>query len=105
VRTLIKQDFDRALERCDVVVAPTTPTTAFRLGEKTADPLEMYLSDVFTLSLNLAGLPGVSIPCGAADGLPIGLQVIGGAFAEETVLRAAYAYEQAAGVRLGTPAL
>lgn len=105
VRTLIKQDFDRALEHCDVVVAPTTPTTAFRLGEKTADPLEMYLSDVFTLSLNLAGLPGVSIPCGAADGLPIGLQVIGGAFAEETVLRAAYAYEQAAGVRLGTPAL
>jgi aspartyl-tRNA(Asn)/glutamyl-tRNA(Gln) amidotransferase subunit A len=99
VRTLIKGDFDRALERCDVLVAPTTPTTAFRLGEKTADPLQMYLSDVFTLSLNLAGLPGISIPCGLAQGLPVGVQVIAGAFQEETILRVAHAYERATGRR------
>ncbi len=103
VRTLIKGDFDRALERCDVLVAPTTPTTAFRLGEKTADPLEMYLSDVFTLSLNLAGLPGISIPCGFSEGLPIGVQVIGGAFQEEIVLQAAHAYEQATAWRRTPP--
>jgi len=94
-RTLIKQDFDRALEVCDALIAPTTPTTAFRIGEKIADPLQMYLQDVFTLSLNLAGLCGISIPCGFAEGLPIGLQVLGGAYQEETVLRLAYAYEQA----------
>ncbi len=95
VRTLIRRDFDEALARCDVIAAPATPTTAFRIGEKSADPLQMYLSDIFTLSLNLAGLPGVSIPCGFAEGLPIGLQVIGGAYGEERILRAAHAYEQA----------
>jgi aspartyl-tRNA(Asn)/glutamyl-tRNA(Gln) amidotransferase subunit A len=95
VRTLIKQDFDRALEQCDALVVPTTPTTAFRIGEKVDDPLQMYLGDVFALPLNLAGLCGVSIPCGFAEGLPIGLQVLGGAFAEATILRVAYAYEQA----------
>ncbi|HID89757.1 MAG TPA: Asp-tRNA(Asn)/Glu-tRNA(Gln) amidotransferase subunit GatA, partial [Anaerolineae bacterium] len=96
VRTLIKEDFDRAFERVDVIVAPTTPTTAFRIGEKVDDPLQMYLSDVFTLSMNLAGICGLSLPCGFDQrGLPIGMQVIGPAFGEETVLRVAYAYEQA----------
>lgn len=95
VRTLIRQDFDRAFEQVDVIVAPTSPTPAFRLGEKVEDPLQMYLSDIFTLSLNLAGLCGVSVPCGFSDGLPVGLQFIGKAFDEMTVLRAAYAYEQA----------
>lgn len=95
VRTLIKGDFDRAFEDCDVIVAPTSPTVAFKIGEKVDDPLQMYLSDIFTLSVNLAGICGVSIPCGFADGLPVGLQIMGKPFAEETVLRVAYAYEQA----------
>jgi aspartyl-tRNA(Asn)/glutamyl-tRNA(Gln) amidotransferase subunit A len=95
VRTLIKRDFETAFERCDVVATPTSPTVAFRIGEKTDDPLQMYLSDVFTLSANLAGVCGLSVPCGFADGLPIGLQLIGPAFGEEQVLRIAYAYEQA----------
>ncbi len=95
-RTLIKADFDAAFEQVDVIVAPTSPTTAFRIGEKVDDPLQMYLSDVFTLSMNLAGICGLSLPCGFdADGLPIGLQVMGPAFGEERVLRVAYAYEQA----------
>jgi len=96
VRTLIRRDFERAFERCDALVTPTTPTTAFRLGEKTTDPLAMYLSDIFTISVNLAGLPGISLPCGFdAQGLPIGLQIVGKPFDEPTVLRAAHAYEQA----------
>ncbi len=95
VRTLIKQDFDRAFKRFDVLIAPTSPTVAFKIGEKVDDPLQMYLSDVFTLSLNLAGLCGISILCGFADGLPVGLQIMGDAFAEEAILRVAYAYEQA----------
>jgi len=95
VRTLIRRDFDAALEVCDVIVAPTTPTTAFRMGERTANPLEMYLTDVYTLALNLAGLCGVSIPCGFADGLPVGVQVFGKAFDEATVLRVAHAYQRA----------
>jgi aspartyl-tRNA(Asn)/glutamyl-tRNA(Gln) amidotransferase subunit A len=96
VRTLIRRDFDRALEQCDVLVAPTSPTTAFRLGEKVDDPLQMYLADVFTLALSLAGLCGLSLPCGFdAAGLPIGLQIMGGPFDEATVLRVAHAYEQA----------
>jgi aspartyl-tRNA(Asn)/glutamyl-tRNA(Gln) amidotransferase subunit A len=95
VRTLIKQDFDEAFRNFDVLVAPTSPTVAFKLGEKVDDPLQMYLSDIFTLSLNLAGICGISIPCGFADGLPVGLQIMGDAFAEEAVLRVAYAYEQA----------
>jgi len=94
VRTLIKGDFETAFEHCDIIAAPTTPTVAFRLGEKIDDPLQMYLTDVFTLSMNLAGICGLSMPCGFADGLPIGLQLIGPAFGEEKVLRAAYAYEQ-----------
>ncbi len=95
VRTLIKRDFDEAFKSVDVIVTPTAPTAAFRLGEKTEDPLQMYLSDIFTISVNLAGVPGISIPCGfTSNNLPIGLQLIGKHFDEETILKAAYAYEQ-----------
>jgi aspartyl-tRNA(Asn)/glutamyl-tRNA(Gln) amidotransferase subunit A len=96
VRTLIKRDFDQAFERFDVLAAPTSPTTAFKIGEKTSDPLAMYLSDVCTLPVNVAGLPGISVPCGFdGQGLPVGLQLIGKAFDEATLLRTAYTYEQA----------
>lgn len=95
VRTLIKQDFDRAFEQVDVIVAPTSPSVAFKIGEKADDPLQMYLADVFTLAQSLAGIPTISIPCGFADDLPVGLQVMGRAFDETRVLRVAYAYEQA----------
>ncbi len=95
VRRLIRRDFDRAFERFDVLVGATSPTVAFRLGEKTDDPLAMYLSDVCTIPVNMGGLPGLSIPCGfSAEGLPIGLQLVGKPLAEETLLRAAYAFEQ-----------
>ena len=95
VRTLIKQDFEKAFEKVDVIVTPTTPTTAFKAGEKTADPLQMYLSDIFTISVNLAGVPGISVPCGfTSENLPVGLQIIGKHFDEESVLKIAYAYEQ-----------
>jgi aspartyl-tRNA(Asn)/glutamyl-tRNA(Gln) amidotransferase subunit A len=95
VRTLIRRDFERAFESCDVVMAPVAPTTAFKLGEKTDDPLTMYLSDIFTISVNLAGLPGMSMPCGYDDkGLPIGLQIIGAPFSEETIFRVGDAYEK-----------
>ncbi|TMA80548.1 MAG: aspartyl/glutamyl-tRNA amidotransferase subunit A [Deltaproteobacteria bacterium] len=96
VRTLIRRDFARVFEQADVIVTPTAPTTAFRLGEKLADPLQMYLSDIFTISVNLAGLPGIVVPCGVDDaGLPIGLQIVGPPFGEEVVLRTARAYEAA----------
>jgi aspartyl-tRNA(Asn)/glutamyl-tRNA(Gln) amidotransferase subunit A len=96
VRTLIRRDFDQAFQTCDVICTPTAPTPAFPLGSKTADPLEMYLGDVFTTPINLAGLPAISIPCGfSGNGLPIGLQIIGKMFDESAVLRAAYAFEQA----------
>ncbi len=95
VRTLIKADFDRAFEAVDVVVGPTSPVPAFRLGERVDDPLQMYLADIFTISVNLAGLPGISVPCGFADGLPVGLQLIGRPWDEATLLRVAHAYEQA----------
>jgi aspartyl-tRNA(Asn)/glutamyl-tRNA(Gln) amidotransferase subunit A len=95
VRTLLRQAWESAFARVDVLVGPTTPTTAFRFGEKTANPLEMYLADIFTVSLNLVGMCGISIPCGFDDeGLPIGLQICGPALGEEVVLRTAYAYEQ-----------
>jgi aspartyl-tRNA(Asn)/glutamyl-tRNA(Gln) amidotransferase subunit A len=104
VRTLIKRDFDRAFERVDVIATPTAPTPAFRLGEKTQDPLQMYLSDIFTISVNLAGVPALSMPCGfSSEGLPIGLQLIGKPFDEETVLRAASTYEQATTWRTRKP--
>lgn len=96
VRALIKHDFDLAWQQCDVIVTPTMPTTAFEIGEKTQDPLQMYLSDIYTISVNLAGLPAISLPCGFDNaGLPIGLQLIGQPFDEATILRAAYGYEQA----------
>ncbi len=95
VRTLIRREFDAAFARCDVLVTPTSPTVAFRLGEKTADPVAMYLNDVFTLPVNIAGLPGMSVPCGFVDGLPVGLQFIGKPFDEATLLRVGHAYQQA----------
>ncbi|KPJ76089.1 MAG: glutamyl-tRNA amidotransferase [Deltaproteobacteria bacterium SG8_13] len=96
VRTLIMEDFKKAFESCDVIVAPTAPTPAFRIGEKIEDPLTMYLSDIFTLSANLAGIPGISIPCGfSSGGLPIGLQILGKHFDEQTLLQTAYRFEQA----------
>jgi len=99
VRTLIRQDFEHAFEHCDIIVTPVAPTTAFKLGEKTADPLQMYLSDIFTISVNLAGLPGLSVPCGYDGlGLPIGLQLIGPPFGEEMILRAGDAYENSAAI-------
>jgi aspartyl-tRNA(Asn)/glutamyl-tRNA(Gln) amidotransferase subunit A len=95
VRTLIKRDFEKAFEKIDVIVTPTSPTPAFRAGEKTDDPLQMYLADIFTISVNLAGVPGISIPCGfTSDNMPVGLQVIGKHFDEESILKVAYAYEQ-----------
>jgi len=95
VRTLIKRDFDEAFKQVDVIATPTAPTAAFKIGEKSSDPLQMYLSDIFTISVNLAGIPGISIPCGFTKGdLPIGLQILGRHFDEASVLRAAFAYEQ-----------
>jgi aspartyl-tRNA(Asn)/glutamyl-tRNA(Gln) amidotransferase subunit A len=97
VRTRIAQDFSRAFEQVDFVVTPTSPTVAFELGERTADPLAMYLSDYFTVPMPLAGIPAVSIPCGLSDGLPVGFQIAGPAFSEARILDAAYALEQAIG--------
>ncbi len=96
VRTLIRQDFLEAFKKVDVLLTPTSPTPAFKLGEKTNDPLQMYLSDIYTINVNLAGLPGISVPCGFSDNtLPIGMQLIAGPFQEEKLFHAAYAYEQA----------
>jgi aspartyl-tRNA(Asn)/glutamyl-tRNA(Gln) amidotransferase subunit A len=95
VRTLIRRDFEQAFASVDVVLMPTSPTVPFRLGEKTDDPLQMYLADVYTIPVNLAGLPGISLPCGFARGLPVGMQLIGRPFDEATIFRAAQAYERA----------
>lgn len=95
VRTLIKKDFEDVFEKYDVIVGPTTPTPAFKIGEKTNDPLTMYANDILTIPVNLAGVPGISVPCGFADGLPLGLQIIGKHFDEGTVYRVAHAFEQA----------
>ena len=106
VRTLIRRDFTQAFERCELIVTPTSPTAAFRLGEKVDDPLQMYLADVFTISANLAGVPGMSVNCGfTGAGLPIGLQFLGKPFDEGTILRAAHAYEQATPWRTRRPDL
>lgn len=106
VRTLIKQDFERAFAQVDVLVCPTAPTTAFKAGEKTDDPLSMYLSDLMTIPVNLAGLPGLSLPCGFdQQGLPIGLQMIGNVLQEETLFQVAYAYEQSTSWHQSTPPL
>ena len=95
VRTLIRREFDAAFEKYDALITPTSPTVPFKTGSKMDDPLQMYLSDVCTLPVNIAGVPGMSMPAGFIDGLPVGLQVIGRPFDEETILRVAYAYEQA----------
>jgi aspartyl-tRNA(Asn)/glutamyl-tRNA(Gln) amidotransferase subunit A len=99
VRTLIKRDFDEAFLKCDAIVSATSPTVAFPIGSKTEDPLSMYLCDVLTLGGNLAGLPGISLPCGMSQGLPVGLQVLAPQWGENVALRVARAYEEASGVR------
>lgn len=104
VRSLIRRDFTEAFEKCDVILTPTSPTPAFKIGEKAANPLEMYLSDIYTISVNLAGIPGLSMPCGlTASGLPAGLQIMAKPFDEETILRVAYTYEQKRGFTMGVP--
>lgn len=96
VRTLIKQDFDKAFEKCDLIVTPTCPSTAFKFGEKTADPLSMYLSDVYTTTVNLAGIAGISVPCGAdSQGLPVGMQIIAPVLGEEKLLRVSHQFQLA----------
>ncbi len=105
VRTLITREFDAAFSTCDVLVAPTSPTVPFRMGERVDDPMQMYLADVCTLPVNIAGLPGISVPAGFVDGLPVGLQVIGKPFAEETLIRVAFAFEQATEWRHERPAV
>ena len=95
VRTLIRREFDEVFKRYDALITPTSPTVSFKVGAKTGDPLQMYLSDICTLPVNIAGTPGLSIPAGFSDGLPVGMQIIGKPFSEETLFRVAYAYEQA----------
>ena len=95
VRTLLRRDFETAFEKVDIVMMPVSPTPAFKIGEISDDPLQMYLMDVFTVTLNMAGLPGIALPCGfSREGLPVGMQFIGNVFDEETLLRAAHAFEQ-----------
>ena len=104
VRRLIAQDFTRAFEKCDVIMGPTSPTTAFKLGEKASDPVQMYLSDIYTIAVNLAGLPGMSIPCGFdSRGLPVGLQIIGNYFREAQMLNVAHQYQLATDWHLRAP--
>ena len=104
VRALIRGDFETAFKDCALIACPVSPTPAFRLGEKLADPLTMYLSDIFTISANLAGIPGISVPCGfSSGGLPIGLQLLGPPFGEAEILQAAYAFEQATDFHLRKP--
>src|SRR4029077_17094293 len=106
VRTLIKRDFDAAFERCDAIISATSPTVAFPIGSKTQDPLSMYLCDVLTLGGNLAGLPGISVPCGLTDEvLPVGLQVLAPQWREDVALRVARAYEVASGIKAGVAPL
>lgn len=105
VRTLVKQDFDRAFEKYDLLVAPTSPSAAFKFGEKVDDPLAMYMMDVCTIPINLAGIPAISLPCGFSQGLPVGLQIIGKAFDEGRIMQAAYAFEQSSGIFPARPNL
>jgi aspartyl-tRNA(Asn)/glutamyl-tRNA(Gln) amidotransferase subunit A len=105
VRTLIKKDFDDVFENYDVVIGPTTPTPAFKIGEKIDDPLTMYANDILTIPVSLAGIPAISVPCGQADGLPVGLQIAGKAFDENTVYRVAHAFEQATEHHKAKPAM
>ena len=104
MRRLIAQDFAEAFKRCDVIMGPTSPTAAFELGAKTADPTQMYLADIYTLAVNLAGLPGMSVPCGfGATGLPVGLQIIGNYLGEASMLRIAHQYQRATDWHLRLP--
>ncbi|WP_257350749.1 Asp-tRNA(Asn)/Glu-tRNA(Gln) amidotransferase subunit GatA [Pseudalkalibacillus decolorationis] len=105
VRTLIKNDFDKVFEKYDVILGPTTPTPAFKIGAKVDDPLTMYANDILTIPVNLAGVPAISIPCGLSNGLPVGLQIIGKAFDESTIYRVAHAYEQATDHHQNKPGL
>jgi aspartyl-tRNA(Asn)/glutamyl-tRNA(Gln) amidotransferase subunit A len=105
VRTLIKRDFDQAFELVDAIIAPTSPTVAFQIGSRTEDPIQMYLADVFTIPANMAGIPGIAIPCGFSDGLPVSLQVLGRSFDEQGILRIAHHYEQATGWHKQRPAI
>jgi aspartyl-tRNA(Asn)/glutamyl-tRNA(Gln) amidotransferase subunit A len=106
VRALIKRDFDEAFAKCDVILTPTTPTPAFRVGERTDDPMQMYLSDIFTISTNLAGIPGISVPCGfTAAGLPVGVQFLAGHFQEGRLIQFASAYEKHAHIEQRRPTL
>ena len=106
VRALMKRDFEEAFKNCDVILTPTTPTAAFKIGEKTDDPLQMYLSDIFTISANLAGIPGISVPCGfTSGGLPIGVQFLASHFEEGKLIQIASAYEKNAKIEKRRPAL
>jgi aspartyl-tRNA(Asn)/glutamyl-tRNA(Gln) amidotransferase subunit A len=105
VRTLIKQDFEKAFQNCDVIVGPVSPTVAWNLGEKVNDPLKMYLSDTYTIPASLAGIPGLSVPCGFSDGLPVGLQILGKYMDEETILSVGEVYEKATNWRKEKPRL
>ena len=96
VRTLIRRDFEEAFQKCDVLLTPTSPVVAYPIDGK-MDPLSIYMLDVTTIPVNMAGLPGISIPCGFVDGMPVGMQLIGKILDEETILRAAYTFEQATG--------
>jgi len=100
---MIKEDFQRAFEQVDLILGPTTPGVAFALGDKTDDPVSMYLQDIYTIALNLAGLPGMSLPAGFVDGLPVGMQLIGNYFDEAGLLNAAQAYQQASDWHLRVP--
>jgi len=104
-RTLLRRDFERAWEQVDVIACPISPVVAFKIGQKVEDPLQMYLTDVFTVSLNLVGMCGISIPCGFSDEMPVGLQLMGPALGESLILRAAYAYEQATDWHTRRPSL
>jgi aspartyl-tRNA(Asn)/glutamyl-tRNA(Gln) amidotransferase subunit A len=95
IRRLIKNDFEQAFKQVDLIIGPTSPSPAFKVGEKTSDPVQMYLEDIYTISTNLAGLPALSMPAGLADGLPVGVQLIGNYFAESTLLNAAHRFQMA----------
>ena len=105
VRTLIRREFDQAFEKYDALVTPTSPTVAFKLGEKLEDPVQMYLSDVCTLPINIAGVPAISIPAGFAGGLPVGMQIIGKPFSEPTLFKISHAYQQVTELHKQRPTL
>ena len=105
VRTLIKNDFEKVFDQYDVIIGPTAPTPAFKMGEKTSNPLTMYANDILTIPVNLAGVPGISVPNGFTNGLPLGLQIIGKHFDESTVYKVAHAFEQATDFHKQKPSL